>query len=63
MKAGKIEFVRIESQVGGECRLRNPWPNATVTLERNGSRAQRLSGDLLRLSTTKAELITIHPSR
>ena len=30
MKAGKIESVRIESQAGGECRLRNPWPGATV---------------------------------
>jgi len=61
MKAGQIAFVRIESQLGGECRLRNPWPDATVTLERNGRKAEQLSGDLLRFSTTKAEIITIHP--
>ena len=63
MKAGKIEFVRIESQAGGECRLRNPWPGATVTLERNGNKAEDLSGDLLRFSTTKGEVIMIRPSR
>jgi hypothetical protein len=63
MRAGKIEYVRIESKAGGECRLRNPWPGATVSLERNGSEAEDLSGDLLRFSTTKAEIITIHPSR
>ena len=62
MKAGKIEYVRIKSQAGGECRLRNPWPGATVALERKGSKAEELSGDLLRFSTTKAELITIHLS-
>jgi len=63
MKAGKIEYVRIESQAGGECRLRNPWPGATVSLERNGNKAQDLSGDLLRFSTTRGEIVTIHPSK
>ncbi len=62
MKAGKIEFVKIQSQVGGECRLRNPWPGTMVTLQRNDGKAEKLSGDLLRFSTTRAELITIHPS-
>lgn len=62
MKAGKIEFVRIESQTGGECRLRNPWRGATVALGRSGGKIEELSGDLLGFSTTKAEFITIHPS-
>lgn len=61
MKAGKIESVRIESQAGGECRLRNPWPGATVTLERRGGPTQNLSGDLLRFATTKGEVLTIRP--
>ncbi len=63
MQAGKIEFVQVKSRIGGECRLRNPWPGATVTLERDGTKAQDLSGDLLRLATTKGEVITIRPHR
>ncbi len=63
MKAGKVEFVRIESQAGGGCRLRNPWPGVTVTFERNGNKAQNLSDDLLKFSTTKGEVIMIRPSR
>jgi hypothetical protein len=63
MKAGKIEFVRIKSQASGECRLRNPWPGATVALERNSNKAEDLSGDLLRFSTTKMEVIMIRRLR
>jgi hypothetical protein len=63
MAAGKVEFVRVESQAGGECRLRNPWPGATVALERSAGKAQELSGDLLRFSTTKGEVVTIHPTQ
>lgn len=61
MKAGRIEYVWIGSQLGGECRLRNPWPGAAVLLQRNSSRAEELSGNLLRFSTTKGERIMIQP--
>ncbi len=63
MQGGRIEFVQVKSQAGGECRLRNPWPDTTIALERNDSKAQDLSGDLLRFATTKGEVITIHPHR
>jgi hypothetical protein len=63
MKAGRIEYVRIESKAGGDCRLRNPWPDATVFLERNGSKAERLSGDLLRFATAKGEVVEVRPLR
>lgn len=59
MKAGKIEFVRIESQAGGKCHLRNPWPGATVELERNGKKSEDLAGDLLSFLTTRGEVIVI----
>lgn len=44
---GRIDFVEIQSQVGSECRLRNPWPDAALTLYRNGKKAEDLSGSLL----------------
>jgi len=63
MAGGTIEFVQINSQAGGECRIRNPWPSTIVMLERNGNKAQNVSGDPLKFPTVKGEVITIHPSR
>jgi hypothetical protein len=53
--------VEIQSQVGGECRLRNPWPDETVTLYRNGKKEKELSGSLLNFPTTRGETITVAP--
>jgi hypothetical protein len=63
VKAGQIEYVRIESQAGGECRLRNPWPGTMVALERSTGRAEELSGSLLRFSTEEGEVVTIRASK
>lgn len=52
MADGQIEFVQIRSQIGGECRLRNPWPGMTVALHRDGKTAEDLCGSLLRFQTT-----------
>lgn len=59
MRGGRIEFVQIESLAGGECRIRNPWPDATITLLRDGKEAEDLTGPLLILSTEKGELATL----
>ena len=63
MKAGKIEYVRIESQAGGECRLRNPWPDTTVTLCRDGGQGEDLSGPLLTFPTRRGETIVVTASQ
>ena len=68
MEKGRIEFVQIQSQVGGNCRLRNPWPDKSVTLYRNGKKAEDLSGSLLKFPTAPGETVTavlqgIKPSR
>ena len=63
MQGGKIEFVEVKSQAGGECRLRNPWPDMPVALERNGNKPEQLSGEPLRFLTTKGEVVMIRPSR
>jgi hypothetical protein len=57
MRAGKIEFVEIESQAGAPCKLRNPWAAEQVTLFRDGQKAETLGGDLLQFSTRKGERI------
>jgi rhamnogalacturonyl hydrolase YesR len=62
MKAGRIEFVQIKSQLGGPCRLRNPWPDMTVTLSRDAKKADDLSGSLLVFATKPGETIGVTPA-
>jgi hypothetical protein len=61
MNGGKIEFAQIKSLYGEKCRLRNPWPAATVTLYRDSKKAEELKGDLLVFATRKDETIVILP--
>ncbi len=58
-KSGAISFVEIGSQLGGTCRIRNPWPAATITLYRNGNRSEDLTGALISFSTAAGEDIKI----
>ncbi len=61
MEKGQIDFVEIQSRVGGECRLRNPWPGRTATLCRNGGKAEDLSGSLLKFATARGETVIVVP--
>ncbi|MGH7456362.1 MAG: glycoside hydrolase family 95-like protein, partial [bacterium] len=54
-----IEFVEIVSQLGGECRLRNPWPDREVTFYRNDKSAENLKGSLLQFKTGRGENIVL----
>jgi hypothetical protein len=57
MRKGAVEFVSLRSQAGGTCRLRNPWNAMTVTLHRNGKKAEDLSGSLLTFPTARGETV------
>jgi len=61
MQNGKIEFAEIKSQLGGECRLRNPWPDAEVTLYRNGKKWKNINGSLLNFGTSKDQIFVLVP--
>jgi hypothetical protein len=61
MQKGQTEFVEIQSQIGGECRLRNPWPGKTVTLYHNGKKAEDISGSPLTFPTARGEDVVIVP--
>ena len=56
---GKIQFVKLHSKVGGECRLENPWNDEQVTLFRNGKAVENLNGSPLEFETEKGENIII----
>lgn len=61
MVSGEIEYVEIESGLGGECRIRNPW-DAAVDLYRDSLKAETLEGEensLLRFETRAGERIVM----
>ena len=58
-RKSEIEFVEINSQLGNECKLQNPWGDSEVTLYRNGNKAETISGALLKFTTVKGEKIIV----
>jgi hypothetical protein len=60
IKDGKVEFVEIESRLGEECRLRNPW-GAECLLTGNDEPDRKLAGDLLRFSTRAGKRYRLSP--
>jgi hypothetical protein len=58
-KNGAISFVEIDAQLGGTCRMRNPWPGSTLTVYRNGVQAEDLTGSLISFATSPGENIRV----
>ena len=61
-RQGRVEFVELTVQAGGQCRLRNPWDTAEVRLFRDGQKAESLNGSLLAFSTHAGEQIIVVPA-
>jgi hypothetical protein len=60
MRNGAVEFVEIQSQSGGECRLRNPWGDrADVSVYRDGTGWKDMGGALLTFDTSEGENFVI----
>ncbi|BBI35855.1 LamG domain-containing protein [Cohnella abietis] len=58
MVSQDIQYVEIESQLGGIAKVRNPWAT-NVVLYRNGVQSETLSGSLLSFATTAGETIVM----
>lgn len=58
---GRAIFVELESQAGAECRLRNPF-EGPAALYRDGKKAEKLDGAMLRFATRKGERIVVLPA-
>jgi len=61
VKQGKTAYVKIQSNAGQECRLVNPWPDATVRVSSNKQPAGSLSGALLKFPTQSGETLVLTP--
>jgi hypothetical protein len=59
MRGGAIEFVAVKSQVGGECRVRNPWGEGDAMLYRGDAEPENLNGSLLRFATRPGESVVL----
>ena len=59
---GEIQWVEIESRLGGECKLSNPWPGKKLDLYRNTKKSELLSGSLLTFSTEQNEILKVVPA-
>jgi hypothetical protein len=59
LAGGNVEYVRLLSEKGQPCRLKNPWGAAAVRLTRNGAPAETLKGDLLTFKTKPGETVEL----
>ena len=62
MKSGTIRFVEIVSQLGSECRIRNPWPGTEVVLYRDGKKMDVLKEALLTFKTKAGRTYLLAPA-
>lgn len=58
-KNGQVEFAEVLSELGEKCQLKNPWNDAEVTVYRDGTKAENLSGSLLSFTTRKGEKLVV----
>lgn len=59
---GMVNYVELLSEKGRPCTFENPWGNTEVKLERNGKKAEKLSGEVIKFNTEENEHIMIKPS-
>ncbi|MBW7456330.1 hypothetical protein ACFOLF_00715 [Paenibacillus sepulcri] len=61
IRSGSIPFVKINSTLGGSCRIRNPWGETEVSLRKADGKNRALKGSLLEFDTQKGEDIELIP--
>ena len=59
VKKGRVQFVEIESRLGEECRLRNPWEAPCLLTEAGGS-SRQIAGEFLRFPTQTGKRYRLH---
>ena len=64
ISAGKVESVEVISQIGGVCRLANPWGAETeVQVHLAGNRTELLRGEVLSVKTSRNQVVRFTPLR
>ncbi len=60
VRDGRLECLEIESRLGEECRLRNPWGTTACIVTAAGQSEVELAGDLIRFATTAGNRYVVH---
>ncbi|PQP88948.1 hypothetical protein CPT76_12040 [Paenibacillus sp. AR247] len=60
---GDIQYVTITSSLGGTCRIRNPWGEGEVCLQKVGGEVHLLEGSLLQFETELGDEFELYPNR
>jgi alpha-L-fucosidase 2 len=55
VKQGRIPYVQVVSQAGEECRMANPWPGHSVSLQGGEENQRTLRGEILKFPTQKGQ--------
>jgi hypothetical protein len=61
LRSEKVHFVEIYSQLGGLCRLRNPYDTDTVIIHSSGAQPRILQGSLLSFDTKSTQCVVLLP--
>jgi len=61
IEGGRVRRVEITSQLGGECRARNPWGENSVSARCDDGRTLGLGGPMLRIDTQAGEAWELLP--
>ena len=61
IKNNKVTYIKIVSEKGRTCTIENPWGKSALVLERDGQKAETLTGKLIKFETKSNEFISIKP--
>lgn len=59
LRKGQISYVKIQSEAGRNCMMKNPWPGKAVQLFRSGKKTDVLKGNVLRFITEPGEQLEL----
>ena len=61
LSAGRVAFIDIASEVGGRCRVHNPWPSRAAVTSLQDGETCLLEGDTLEMQTRKGDRFRLTP--
>ena len=59
LRQGEISHVSLQSEKGRSCTIANPWPGRTVSVVRDGRRAEEATGEQLLVATAPGETLEL----
>ncbi|SMO71915.1 glycosyl hydrolase family 95 catalytic domain-containing protein [Solitalea koreensis] len=61
LKNKEVKYLRVVSEKGLDCVFQNPWEGKALIIKSNNRKAYKQSGERIKLSTLKGEILLIKP--